>query len=860
MRRIGPGLVILLLAACPHDRPPVRPTPDPGDGDGGDGDGVVGEAMCGYGFKGLYAPASGAPRAFAVASRDYDAAGAAADAGVHRIAAQRYLDCARRFRDVADTSSTRSMASDNAEVCYYNAAYAFATAGLWATEGKAALERAAAADPREAGAIAAVLADPPTDCGHEAATPPQPVAAREVVTDTYHGVTVEDPYRWLEGDDAAVEAWSDAENAHTRDVLDHLAVRAALHDELQAILAAPQLRYVGFHEVAGKLFALRKDPAKDQPELIVMDGLDDVAGARLVVDPVASFGKLSTIDWYVPSPDGTRLAVSISAGGSEAGTLHVLDLDGKEVDVAIPDVQRGTGGGDVAWRPDGKGFWYTRYPAAGEKPDDERSFWMQVWWHELGKPVADDRYELGKDLPKIAEIQLDADARGRVLASVQDGDGGTFRHYLRDARGAWRQLTDWKDAVVWVGFGPTDDLWLVSNAGAPRGKLLRLPVKARKPSQAKVVVPQGQDTIVTDFYNGVGPTIVDGKVYLAYQVGGPSEVRAFTLAGKPATGPSLPPVSSVGFPIPIGHDLLISSASFVTAPGWSRFHPADGTTTVIPALSPPPPVTLDGFTVRRELATSKDGTQVPVNIVWPEDAATDGTMPCLVTGYGGYGLSQAPYYVQTWQPLLRRGMCFVLVNLRGGGEFGEDWHRAGMLTKKQNVFDDMAAALRYLIDQGYTRSDRLAILGGSNGGLLMGAILTQHPELVHAVVSSVGIYDSLRVELSSNGAFNIPEFGTVADPDQFKALYAYSPYHHVVAGTTYPAILMSTGANDPRVEPMQSRKMIAALQAAQAGDAPILLRISKTSGHGIGTGLAERIDQLADTEAFLAWQLGLDEP
>lgn len=699
---------------------------------------------------------------------------------------------------------------------------------------------------------------PVTPAADEPAAPAAarpPLAERRVVTDTYHGVTVEDPYRWLEGSDAEVEAWSDAQNAYARAQLEALPEVDALAAEYRAIFAAPIVRHYWFRPAGGKVFALRKDPAKEQSELVVLDRPEDAAAARLILDPAAEGDKTRAIDWFVPSPDGTKVAVSLSVGGSEAGTLHVFDLDGKLVDAPIEGVQHGTGGGDVAWRPDGKGFWYTRYPREGEKPDAERRFWLQVWWHELGK--AEDRYELGKDLTRISEIMLETDRKGRVLARVQEGDGGTFQHYLRDPRsGAWRRVTDFADEIVHVGFGPTDDLWLVSRKGAPRGKILRLPAKATSLAKARLIVPEGKDSIVTNYYDEDGLVVTRDRLFVVYQVGGPTELRAFTHAGKPAKAPAMPAVSTVGLPqvLPDG-DLLGFATSYVIPPTMYRIAPKTGAGAPIAALSPPPPVSLDGFEVHREWATSKDGTKVPVNIVWPAGRAKDGSTPCVVSGYGGYGLSISPYFVASSHPLLSRGVCAVFVNLRGGSEFGAEWHDAGRLTRKQNVFDDFAAALDLLVAGGWSRPERLAIRGGSNGGLLMGAIITQHPDKVKAVVSHVGIYDMLRVELSPNGAYNVPEFGTVAEKDQFEALYAYSPYHRVVDGTRYPAVLMTTGANDPRVEPWHSRKMIAALQAAQAGDAPILLLTSDSAGHGAGTAMSERIAESALVAAFLLAQL-----
>ena len=690
------------------------------------------------------------------------------------------------------------------------------------------------------------------------ATPPAssgpPATAKRPATDTYHGVKVEDPYQWLEADSTEVTAWNEAQAAYARRALDRLPEIEALRTELRKILTSPTAYYFEFKPAGGKLFGMRIAPPKQQPELIVLDDPERADSAKVVLDPTTRPGGVhQTIDWFVPSPDGKKVAVSLSEKGSEAGTLHVIDLSGKDLEPPIPNVQRGTGGGDMAWTNDSKGLYYTRYPAAGEKPEPERDFWLQVWFHALGSTK--DRYELGKDLPKVAEIMLDTDARGRVLVSVQNGDSGVFQHHLRDARGKWRQLTDWNDQVVFVGFGPTSDLWMVSRKGAPRGQIMRLPGAATKLEQARVVVKEGKDAIVTDYYSERGILATKDRIYVTYQVGGPSELRAYTLAGKAAKAPAIPPVSSVGEPTAWKDGVIVNASSYTTPPTFYKASSKTGATHALAALSPKPPVDLSGATVQREHATSKDGTKVPLNIVWPKGAPRDGSVPCEVTGYGGFSVSSEPGFLLTKSVLISRGVCFVEVNMRGGGEFGEEWHRAGMLTRKQNVFDDFAAALTYLVDQKYTSRDRIAITGGSNGGLLMGAMITQHPDLMKAVVSRVGIYDMLRVERSSNGQYNVPEYGSVADPEQFKALYAYSPYHHVVANTRYPAILFMTGANDPRVAPWHSRKMIAALQAANAGDNPILLRTSGTTGHGAGTALDEVVIDVADSTAFILSQI-----
>jgi prolyl oligopeptidase len=320
------------------------------------------------------------------------------------------------------------------------------------------------------------------------------------------------------------------------------------------------------------------------------------------------------------------------------------------------------------------------------------------------------------------------------------------------------------------------------------------------------------------------------------------------------------PISTVGDLTPMGgDDLLFANESYVEPLGQYLFQSRTGETVKTP-LTTASTVRFDDIQVIREFAASKDGTHVPVNILLPKGVRRDGKNPCIATAYGGFGINIEPSFRPHLRVLFDHGVIFAQANLRGGGEYGEAWHRAGSLTRKQNVFDDFAAVLRHLIDRQYTSPARLGIEGGSNGGLLMGAVLTQHPDLMKAVVTHVGIYDMLRVELSTNGAFNIPEFGSVKDAEQFKALFAYSPYHHVKDGTKYPAILLLTGANDPRVDPMQSRKMAARLQAATAGDAPILLRTSDTSGHGLDTSLSERIEELTDVDAFFFAQLGVKMP
>lgn len=689
-----------------------------------------------------------------------------------------------------------------------------------------------------------------------------PVAEVRPVTNTYHGVEVVDPYQWLEDpNDPEVRAWSDAQNAYARRYLAALPGVDHIRERVRRVLGAGLRSHYDVVQRGGRFFALELRPPREQPFIVVMNSLDDPDAARVVVDPttIDESGAV-TIDWFEPSPDGRKIAVSLSRGGTERGDVHVFDVEtGAELGDVIEHVHGGTAGGDLAWLPDGTGFFYTRYPRPGERPAGDENFFQQLWFHRLGTPVSEDRYELGRDFPRIAEIQVQMhEPTGRLLAAVQNGDGGEFAMYLREPDGRWRQFADFDDQIIQASFGTQNDLYLVSTKDAPRGKILRVPINTLDVARARVIVPEGEDAIVTEFWGLPMLVATRSRLLVVYQLGGPSELRVFDLRGRPQARLDLPPVSAVRALVPLeGESVLYRLESFVQPAAWYRLDARTGASAPT-ALRQTSPVDPSGWEVRREFATSRDGTRVPLNIIMPRGIELDGSHAAVVTGYGGYGVNIEPRFRPLTDVYLSHGVIYVVANLRGGAEFGEAWHEGGSLTNKQNVFDDFAAVLQFLIDNGYTSRERLAIIGGSNGGLLMGATMTQHPELVRAVVSLVGIYDMLRVELSPNGAFNVTEFGTVTNEDQFRALYAYSPYHRVVDGTRYPATLFVTGANDPRVEPWHSRKMTARLQAAQGGDAPILLRTSDTSGHGIGTALSEAIEEQTDVIAFLFAQLGVE--
>jgi prolyl oligopeptidase len=696
--------------------------------------------------------------------------------------------------------------------------------------------------------------------------PPPPPTPKRPVTEVYHGVKVTEDYRWLEDWNAPeVKQWSAAQNARSREYLDHLPSRPALKQRLTQLMNATSGHYSELSYSGGTLFALKFQPPKQQAFLVALSSVDDVSSEKVVFDPNTLSGKGSVaIDLYVPSLDGKLAVASLSENGSEDGNAHVFEVaTGKELSDRVPRVNFGTAGGSLAWNKDGSGFYYTRYPQGNERPADDANFYQQIYFHKLGSNSSEDAYVLGKDFPRIAEIQLHTSDDGNwLLAAVSNGDGGEFSHYVMNASGHWTQVTRFEDKVVSVELGAQGDdaLYLLSRKGSPRGKVLRLPMTDLEIAKAQVIVPETSGSNSGDDDRASIDRIVPtpNRIYALDVAGGPSRVRIFDHQGHIAATLPLPPISSVsGIVHTNGDNVLYHTSTYVEPPAWYRFDAATGKSART-AMFETSPVKFDDAEVVREFAISKDGTRVPINIIHRKGLRLDGSNPTLLEGYGGYGVNLTPYFLgsfgRTW---LDQGGVYVIANLRGGGEYGEEWHQAGNLTRKQNVFDDFIACAEHLIKRKYTSPAHLAILGGSNGGLLMGAALTQRPDLFRAVVSFVGIYDMLRVELDPNGAFNTTEFGTVKDPSQFQALYAYSPLHHVKDGTAYPAILFLTGENDHRVNPLNSRKMTARLQAANTSDHPILLRTSANAGHGIGTALDERIEEDADFFGFLFDQLGI---
>ena len=684
-----------------------------------------------------------------------------------------------------------------------------------------------------------------------------PVADRHAVDITYHGLTVTDDYQWLENAASnETQEWTRAQDAHARAYIGALAHREAVRERVSELVHASSVAYSSVQHSGSTYFAIKQQPPKQQPFVVTIDDLGDLGTETVVVDPneIDPTGR-TAIEFFEPSPDGSLIAISLAKDGSEDGVLHVYDVGSREVvGEPIPRVLFGS----VAWRADGTGFWYTRHPRLGERPDEDLDFYQEIWLHELDGSADDDRRDLAGVFAddKIAQNILQASPDGRwVMDLAEKGDGGEWEIFVRPQRdgATWTRVAGIDDKCVAAQFGWDDELWLLSLKDAPYGEILRLRLgDSPTVADATTVVSAGDASIE-------GFAVTRSRVWVADLVGGPSQVRVFDHdGGQLGTLPVLP-VSAVSGLRRIGEtEIVYANESFTQPRAWWRAGESDQGPSRT-ALESVCPIDLSDIEVVRETATSPDGTEVPLSLLQRRGTARDGSNPTLLYGYGGYGISVKPTFEPSRMLWLEQGGVMAIANTRGGGEYGDEWHRAGALAHKQNVFDDFAACARHLIESGVCRSDRLALLGGSNGGLLMGAMVTQHPELARVIVALVPVLDMLRVELHPNGVYNVTEYGTVTDPELFRVLHAYSPFHNVADGVPYPAMLLTAGEFDPRVDPYHAKKMTARLQAATTSGQPVLLRI-EAGGHGLTSSLGQQIEELTDMYAFIFDRLGIGYP
>jgi prolyl oligopeptidase len=680
-----------------------------------------------------------------------------------------------------------------------------------------------------------------------------PVAPRRPAVNQYWGIEVADDYQYLENtDDPEVFAWVRGQAAYARQVLDAFPHRGALASRVKALTHADTPEYWSITHRAGLTFAIKKHPPKQQPFLVLLNSLTDVSEQTVLVDPnVIDPTGGTTIDFYEPSLDGRYVAVSLSEDGTEDGTVYVYDVDTRErLADEIPRVNGGTAGGSVAWTASGDGFYYTRYPYPGERPERDLYFYQQIWHHRLGNDLSEDRYELGETFPRIAEIELETRDDGQyILAEVSNGDGGEYEYWLLEPQGGWTRFARFEDQIQQAQFGADGALYLLSRLDSPRKQILRLPVETPDLSRSSVAVEESE-SVVTSFVAAAS------RLYVVDMVGGPTRLRVCDLDGMTVELMQIGEVGNVsGLVRMSGDTVLVRSESYTEPPAWFLYSAGweAPEPTVLATVSP---TDFSDCEVRRVYATADDGTRIPVNVLMRTGTPLDGTAPLILYGYGSYGISQRPGFEASRRVWLEQGGIYAFACVRGGGEYGDEWHRAANLERKKTSMDDFAACARYLVEQGYTSRERLAIEGGSAGGLLVYGTMVHYPDRMAAVVARAGIADALRTELSPNGEFNITEFGTVKNETQFHGMLAASPYHHVRDDEAYPAVLSLTGMNDPRVEPWQPFKMTARLQATTSS-APVLLRVSMESGHGGGTPLSERDAQMVDVFSFLFERLGV---
>jgi prolyl oligopeptidase len=667
-----------------------------------------------------------------------------------------------------------------------------------------------------------------------------PVATKVAVIDDYHGVKVGDPYRWLEdARDPATIAWVDAENALTRRYLDG-PVRDTIARRLWKLYDYPRVS-VPFAR-RGRYFFLQNSGLQNQPVLCVQDRPD--GSVRTLLDPNALDPDGTTaITVLSPSEDGTLVTYGLSVGGSDVQEIRVREV---ESGVDRPDRLQWAKFSTIAWTRDGGGFYYTRFPEPGSVPPGEEQYWNSVRFHRLGEDQSHDRLIVARpdDREIVFQTAMTADRRLLVVTAFR-GASDRSEVVLVD--------TEAPDAptALFAGFGAAYQyvgeadgrLLFRTDEGAPLGRLIA--VDRGDPGAAPVeVIPEGPDTLVS-------AVVANHRLVASFLRNASSVLEVFTGAGEPLGPLALPSLGTVTelSGRPDDPFLFFSFSSFTHQPTVYRWDFGPGPPQVFPRGTPL--VDAAAYETTQVWYASKDGTRVSMFLVHRRDLARDGRRPVLLSGYGGFNISLSPAFDPAIFVWLDRGGVFALANLRGGGEYGEAWHRAGMRERKPAVFDDFAAAAEWLIASGYASPSTLAVEGGSNGGLLVGALLVQRPDLVGAVVCRVPVADMLRYHLFTVGRFWIPEYGSSDDPALFPVLYDYSPLHNVRDGVRYPATLVTTADTDDRVAPGMAKKFAARLQAATAGSAPILIRVETRAGHGAGKPVSKMIDEDADIFAFL---------
>ncbi len=679
-----------------------------------------------------------------------------------------------------------------------------------------------------------------------------PTARKSDVVDDYYGTRVPDPYRWLEDPDSPESrAWIDAENQLTEAYLAAIPARTTIRDRLTKLWNYP--KYGAPFRKARRYFFFKNDGLQNQSVLYQQASL--TADPETLLDPnLLSEDGTVALSTLAVSDDGRLLAYGTSASGSDWEEFRVRDVaTGKD----RPDHLKWIKFSGASWTKDGAGFFYSRYPEATDKALTDVNRFQKLYYHRLGNDQAQDVlvYERPDQPDWGMNAEVTDDGRYAVL-NVWLGTDRRNRVYYLDLKDAKRPkvtgevvrlLDDFDASYTFVGNdGPV--FYFLTDLDAPRKRVIAIDTRHPERGRWREVIPQGPDVLD-------GIQIVHDTFVAHYMHDASSRLRLFALDGRFVKELPLPTLGSIGAISGERKDdeMFYAFTSFLYPTTIFRYGFKTGATSVFKA----PAIDFDpsGYETKQVFYTSKDGTRVPMFLTHKKGLRLDGSNPTYLYGYGGFNISLTPAFSVAMLVWLERGGVYAVPNLRGGGEYGEEWHQAGMHDKKQNVFDDFIAAAEYLIAQGYTSTPKLAIAGGSNGGLLVGAAITQRPDLFGAALPAVGVMDMLRFHKFTIGWAWVTDYGSADSAAQFPYLYKYSPLHNIRAGTRYPATLVTTGDHDDRVVPGHSFKFTAALQAAQAGLQPVLIEIETKAGHGAGKPTSKLIEEQADRMAFLVKNL-----
>jgi prolyl oligopeptidase len=667
------------------------------------------------------------------------------------------------------------------------------------------------------------------------------------VADVWHGVAVADPYRWLEtGDSPEVVDWTTTQNEYTRQALDARPDRGRWHERLSALVGLPTT--MACKARGERLFVLERGRGADQFALVMRSALDAGAPARMLFDPaaLAADGAVA-IDWFHPSPDGSVVALGLSEGGTENSTLHLLDVDTATLRaLRIPDTRAAS----VAWQPDGAGFWYAGYPAGDE-------YHRHIRHHTIGAdptddpaddPVVFDRLPTAESWP---DVDVSADGRF-LLVQMMVGWGRHDAHLCDLATGEWRVVIEGRAADTSIELGP-DGIVAVTTLDAPNGRLVVAPYGSPGVDSWRTVVAERDDVVLGSC------ALVGDEVLVTASRAAVDTVERWSLDGRRLQEVDGLGLVSVGNLVADEHGTAaFALVSSFTAPTAVWRIDRDGAQRWCP--EPPASDELPPLTVSRTTYPSLDGTEIGLFIVHRADVVPSPDTPTILNGYGGFAIAESPSWMPNLAAWCAEGGVWAIAGLRGGYEYGERWHQAGRRATKQNVFDDFHSAADWMVATSRASRERLAVHGGSNGGLLVGVALTQRPDLARAVWCAVPLLDMVRYPQFLIARLWTDEYGDPDVADEFGWLHAYSPYHRVQEGTHYPAVLFTTAEGDTRVDPLHARKMAALVQHATAAaphERPVLLLQSGRAGHGAGKPAAMRIADGVDALSFLAWQLGL---